>query len=48
MQVSEFGLRTQSMFSFIATFLIVTLIGTLNETVACRDGSKPIDLPIVF
>jgi len=31
MKVSEFGLRTQPMFSFIATFLILTLIGTLID-----------------
>ena len=31
LQASEFGLRTQSVFSFIATFLIVTLLGTLID-----------------
>jgi len=31
MQASEFGLRTQSVFSFIVTFLIVTLLGTLID-----------------
>lgn len=31
MQAAEFGLRTQSVLSFIVTFLIVTLIGTLID-----------------
>ena len=31
MQVSEFGLSTQSVFSFIVTFLIVALFGTLID-----------------
>ena len=31
MQALEFGLRTQSLFSFIVTFVIVTLIGTIID-----------------